>query len=686
MLHTSFRHMSARAGVVAVLALLITTLVATPASAAVITPAAGTSLSAPNIIISAANQAADDIAITYNLAVAAGDVITITLDDSDVPVNCNVVGDTVGFSSLPTITTATPGAPVFAGALSSSSAACTTEGVQDVLTMTAQTAAGILATTINLTDLRYTVGSNPSIGGVQVVVNSNPAFANATIVDVTVTANSPVVLVPPSTASTGISDIVLTELRPGAVPAGTACVTISTAPAATAFDTTATPTVTATGGGAATQGPPPLTPTTESIVVGTASTAAGTYTISGLHLTTGAPMGFVLVDVGTAPLCNDFATNVVIGLVGDNFRLAGANRYATAEQIADLYPCLTPVDVVMARGDNFPDALAASYLAGGRGSPIVLTDPNSIPTETLNVLRQQGVGAVTLVGGTSAISTAVENALMATPARTCAPGNPLTGANITVSRIGGVDRYATAKAIAEFPGLSAGGVAEPGLDASTTSPCGTDVRTAIVASGANFPDALAAGPLAASGVHGSCDPIGGGLPLPLLLTPTGSLSIAAQDALINLGIKQVILMGGPAAVDATTQASIAALNGGIQVVRVQGTTRQETAAALATSVLGSSFVGGFGTSVFTPSSVFIARPDDSPDSLAAGPQAGRLQAPLLLAASTSSLGTVAGTAVSGWQQPTPTMPIVHGFVVGGTAALSDGVRAELVTAMASQTP
>lgn len=686
MLHTSRRHTSARVCVAAAVTLLAVTLASTPASAAVITGATGTSGSVPNVIVSAANQVADDIAISYNAAVAAGDLITVELDDFDGSPNCNVAGDTVGFTTLPTITSPTPGAPVFLGVLSSSSPACTSQGVQDVLTLTAQTVASALATTINVTDVRYSIGANPSNGLVQVTVNNGGGFANATIVDVTVAANNPAVLAPSATASTPISDVVLTELRAGAVPAVPTCVSITTMPFGTAFDATATPAVTATGGGAATQGPPLLTATTETIVVGPASSAAGTYTISGLHLTTGAGMGFVLVDVGTSPGCNDFATNVQIGIVGDHFRVAGANRYATAQQIADLYPCNTAFDVIIARGDTFPDALAASYLAGTRGVPILLTDPNTVPNETLNALRQLGVSSVTLVGGTSAISSAVESALMATPGHTCAVGNPLSGSNLTVSRISGPDRYATAKAIAEFPGLNAAGITEPDLDASATSPCSAGVRTAIVAFGGNFPDALAAGPVAASGTHGTCDPPGGGGPLPLLLTATASLSTAAHDALINLGIKQVILMGGPAAVDAATEASIAALNGGIQVIRVQGTTRQETAAALATSVLSSSFVGGFGTASLTPSSVFIARPDDSPDSLAAGPRAGQLQAPLLLAASTSSLGSVAGAAISSWKQPTVTLPIVHGFVVGGTAALSDVVRTELATAMSMQTP
>ena len=56
-------------------------------------------------------------------------------------------------------------------------------------------------------------------------------------------------------------------------------------------------------------------------------------------------------------------------------------------------------------------------------------------------------------------------------------GNNPSNAFLNVIRIGGSDRYATNKAVTEYFGPTAG------------------VTTAIVASGADFPDALAAGPV-----------------------------------------------------------------------------------------------------------------------------------------------------------------------------------------------
>src|SRR3546814_18082173 len=63
-------------------------------------------------------------------------------------------------------------------------------------------------------------------------------------------------------------------------------------------------------------------------------------------------------------------------------------------------------------------------------------------------------------------------------------------------------------------------------------------RTAILAAGEGVADARAAGPLAYAAAF------------PLLLTDGDTLSEAASTAMTNLGIEQVIVVGGSAAVSA----------------------------------------------------------------------------------------------------------------------------------------
>src|SRR5207245_1551435 len=103
---------------------------------------------------------------------------------------------------------------------------------------------------------------------------------------------------------------------------------------------------------------------------------------------------------------------------------------------------------------------------------------------------------VTLLGGTAAIGTAVETQLKGTASS--APGNP----KLVVSRIAGINRFDTARKLAEQVG---GG--------NVGSQLGK--LTAIVTRGDNFPDALAGGP------HGGTDKA------PILLT-TGLTGIPTK--------------------------------------------------------------------------------------------------------------------------------------------------------------
>jgi putative cell wall-binding protein len=412
--------------------------------------------------------------------------------------------------------------------------------------------------------------------------------------------------------------------------------------------------------------------------VTTASTTnPATFTLSGLKLDASATAGGVTAKVGTGGCGNtDIANNAAIAAIGSVRRIQGGDRYATAEKLfEEIGPC--PInDVIVATGTNFPDALAASYLAGVHQTGILLVERDSIPSATSNGLRLRGVKNVFIIGGPAAVSTAVENALKNAAVYDCA--GAATATKLTVTRVSGADRYATAKAVAEHPGLGAAGVTEPGLDASGSSPCGDPVKTAIVASGENFPDALAAGGAAARGAFGTCHAFPGGGSLPLLLTTASTLSDTAEDALVDLDIKQVILMGGPVAVSPAVQTAIEAANGGIEVIRVAGTNRQDTARRLAV-IAGNPMTFAFASQ----GDVFVARGDAFPDALAAGPLAGRQAASSFLSDSPSALGAPATAGIANLSKVTGVI-VDTATLVGGTAALSDAVGGQVAGAMASQ--
>lgn len=297
-------------------------------------------------------------------------------------------------------------------------------------------------------------------------------------------------------------------------------------------------------------------------------------------------------------------------------RFAGVNRFETARLTAEEAFPGGATEAVLARADLFPDALAGSYLAGDIGGPILLTESNSLHPQALTGLNNLGVTTVHLMGSEAALSNTVRDSLDA--------------AGFTTARIGGADRYATAAAVATTPGPAAVG-STPGFG-----------PTAIVASGVNFPDALASGPI--SYRNG----------LPLLLTLPGSLPSSTADALGTLAIDHVLLVGGTTAVSDAVKTAIEAL--GITVERRSGPDRYATAADLA----------GYArdTLGFVVDELILATGTNFPDAVASGPLGGERQAPIVL---TADPLPAPSAAVCADNQPTLTGLLVE----GGTAAVSD---------------
>lgn len=93
-------------------------------------------------------------------------------------------------------------------------------------------------------------------------------------------------------------------------------------------------------------------------------------------------------------------------------RIGGANRVDTSLLLLD--KAQNKSEVVLATGRNFPDGLVAGALAGATKSGVVLTmGTTAIEPETLNKLKSVGTSKVTIVGGTGAVSQGVEDSLKA---------------------------------------------------------------------------------------------------------------------------------------------------------------------------------------------------------------------------------------------------------------------------------
>jgi putative cell wall-binding protein len=319
-------------------------------------------------------------------------------------------------------------------------------------------------------------------------------------------------------------------------------------------------------------------------------------------------------------------------------RFAGANRFDTARLIAASAGFGQVDNVVLATGRNYPDALAGNYLAAAYGSPILLTERTSVPTETVSALSTLKAKTVTLLGGTAAIDTAVEN--------------DLRGRGYTVDRVQGLDRYGTALAVARK--------SQPLAGVGTTT---GGKKTAFLTTGQNFADALAAGPVAWA------------KKLPVFLTTSSSLSPDASTGLKELGIERVVILGGTGAVSTAVETQVKTDLPSATVERVFGVDRTATATQLATWALTNAG--------FVDTHVNLARGDDFADALAGGPHGGRESAPTLLTFSPTALDTSANANATYLGQHEPTLQTGHIF--GGTGAVSDAV-ANAAAAAAGQAP
>lgn len=185
-------------------------------------------------------------------------------------------------------------------------------------------------------------------------------------------------------------------------------------------------------------------------------------------------------------------------------RIAGKDRYETAIAISQEGWEASDI-VVLARGDTFPDALAGAPLAHLLDAPILLTKPNELLESVSTELHRLNAKKVYVLGGPGALA---EEHIF----------KELERLGYTPIRVAGKDRYETAVRIAEKMEAEALGSS----------------KTAIVANGSKFPDALSAASYAAE--TGTA----------IYLTKAESVPEITKTALAEMN--RTLLIGGPTAI------------------------------------------------------------------------------------------------------------------------------------------
>lgn len=261
-------------------------------------------------------------------------------------------------------------------------------------------------------------------------------------------------------------------------------------------------------------------------------------------------------------------------------RVSGNTRYDTMGSLTERGNWAKGGSVVLASGANYPDALAASSLAGGFNGPILLTDPNGLSTSARDQLKLLCPSRVFIVGGNAAVSPSVERQV-----------KELLGSGCAVFRVAGQTRYETSLVAAEI------------------NPKSSD--TVIVATGGNYADALSVSPYA----FASGSPV-------VLCDKSSGLTPGAIDTIHSKAYSKAVIVGGSAAVPASVERQLSSA-GVKNITRLSGATRYETSTKIADFELKS----GLG---FTMDGVMLATGNNFPDALSAGPLAGRSRSPLLL--------------------------------------------------------
>lgn len=255
-------------------------------------------------------------------------------------------------------------------------------------------------------------------------------------------------------------------------------------------------------------------------------------------------------------------------------RVAGKDRVHTAINTSKRFFNKSKY-VIIADSGNYPDALTATVLAHVLDAPILLNNTRYLEDDVAREIVRLGASEVIIVGGHKSISENVKSQLAKYDQN-------------KVQRIWGRDRYVTSSELAyEIQRLTG------------------KVNKAIIASGEDFPDALATAPLGSKEIA------------PILLVTRNQMDKKVSKALKDLNINKVYVAGGQNSVSKKLEAQLPTV-----IRRFNGQDRYETAILVASYTYPES------------KEVFVASGEVFPDALVIGPVCARRKAPILLSKST----------------------------------------------------
>ncbi|MHB8073173.1 cell wall-binding repeat-containing protein [Desulfosporosinus fructosivorans] len=297
-------------------------------------------------------------------------------------------------------------------------------------------------------------------------------------------------------------------------------------------------------------------------------------------------------------------------------RLSGQNHLQTAKTIGEDFNSGKCTSIILASGNNFPDALSSSILSKKFDAPVLLvgeTVEQSLDALSYIAAHSNPDTKIYIIGGTGVIGTSLEAEL-------------IKGGHVNIERLSGYDRYDTAMAVVDKANVK----------------LGTPV---IVASGENFPDALGVASFSGSNQY------------PTLLVGPNYLSDKTKSYLTNSKPTTVYIVGGVFVVSQAVEDQIKELVPTAVIKRLAGNDRFDTVASV---------INEFSA---TPTTVFLANGFNFPDALAGSALAAKTGDPVLLIDTNSGTLPPAVEAYLKKLQAAGIRPMVR--ALGGTAVVPD---------------
>nr|WP_228509110.1 cell wall-binding repeat-containing protein [Herbiconiux sp. VKM Ac-1786] len=331
-------------------------------------------------------------------------------------------------------------------------------------------------------------------------------------------------------------------------------------------------------------------------------------------LTVSAASGDVTSNVKVRVRVADVVRGVSVTRVSgyDRFRGAAAASEALVEHHVDT--------VYLASGQNFADALSIAPVAAAEGRPVLLgTADEATLNDTITIMenaaRAVGARTVVQVGGDDALPWIWRWHL----------GTAGNGPQFITDQISGPDRFAVSREIALRSFEKSG------------------APVVFLATGRAYADALAAAPAATASTA----------PVVLIDGAAQSIDQATLDLLTSLRTREVVLVGGPAAITPGIESSLHSRSPGSAVTRYGGADRFAVAEAINAAYFPDA------------TSAYLASGASFPDALTGGVVAAAAGSPLYLSRSDCVPGRVLDQlADSGTTRVT---------LLGGQAVLSSSV-------------